>query len=410
MSDVYPRWQEKQVKDRLRTRRVVMLVGSRQCGKTTLAKKIATKDMEYRTLDNQVDRELARTDPNHFVRHKARTLIIDEVQKVPDLLSAIKQAVDDDTRPGQYLLTGSANIQNLPSVRESLAGRVSKVRLRQLSQGEIIGKETKFFDLAFAQKFKPSKIIHDRNAIVTMALKGGFPEALAANEKDRRLWHQDYVDALIERDLQDIQHITRQDAMHKLVRILAAWSGKFIDISAIGTGLSIGRPTLYSYINALENLYVIERVSPWTRTDYDRVGKQEKLFMSDTGLMASVLKWDVNQVQNNPDRIGKVVETFAFNEIATLIDSADGAYQLFHYRDREKREIDFLVEREDEELLGIEVKFSSSIQKSDFKHLQWFRDHLAKDRRFIGMVLYTGTTVGSMGDKMWAVPLSMLWS
>lgn len=211
--------------------------------------------------------------------------------------------------------------------------------------------------------------------------------------------------------MQEISRINRQDAMKELLRVLAAWSGKYMDISAIGSGLSIRRPTVESYINALESLYLVERVRPWTKTDYERVGKHSKLFMTDSGLMASALGWKNEQVVLDPDRSGKLIETFVFNELAAQIDSSDTEYSLYHYRDREQREIDFLIERDDGALLGIEVKSGSSIKGEHFRHLQWFKQNLAsKKRAFIGIVLYTGETAGSLGDGLWAVPFSALWS
>ena len=198
--------------------------------------------------------------------------------------------------------------------------------------------------------------------------------------------------------------------MRELVRILAAWSGKFIDLSAIGSGLSIQRPTLESYINALESLYLIERVSPWVKTDYARVGKRSKLYMADSGLMAGILKWKMDQVRFDADRSGKLIETFAFNEIMAQVEAGEGRYELFHYRDREKREIDFLIEREDSHLLGIEIKAGSAVNKNDFKHIFWFKNKLVKDRKFIGIILYTGEHPVSFGQNLWAIPLSFLWS
>ena len=197
--------------------------------------------------------------------------------------------------------------------------------------------------------------------------------------------------------------------MSELVRILAAWSGKFMDVSAIGAGLSISRPTVETYVNALEALYLVERVSPWTRTDYGRVGNRSKLFMTDSGLMSSVLGWNGEQVRMDADRSGKLIETFAFNEIAALVDAGYGRYDLFHYRDREKREIDFLVEREDRALLGIEVKAGSTIGRNDFRTLRWFKENIAGDREFTGVVLYSGELAGSMGDGLWAVPFGTIW-
>lgn len=409
MTKLYNRWQKNGIEQALKTRRVLLLSGARQCGKTTLAKQIAKKDSTYLTLDNLAIRQLAETDPHGFVKHTSKMLIIDEVQRAPNLLSAIKLVVDENPQPGQYLLTGSANIQSLPSVQESLAGRIAKIRLRPLSEGEIRNTQPIFIDNAFNESFPKNKIIDGRKKILTMAFRGGFPEAIRLKENERAQWHRDYITALLERDLVDIAHITRHNAMRELIRILAAWSGKLMDISTIGSGLSISRPTIESYINALEALYLVERIQPWTRTDYERVGKQPKLYMSDSALMTSILRWRLDQVELDQDRSGKLIETFILNELAAQIDTTNDKYELFHYRDREKHEIDFLIEREDQALLGIEIKAGSTISTTDFKHLKWFQDNIAKNRPFIGIVLYSGELAGKMGNHLWAVPFGALW-
>jgi hypothetical protein len=410
MADLYVRWQKKNIDAALNTRRVLLLSGARQCGKTTLAKPLASKDTEYRTLDDVALRQLAESDPSGFVKHAGKTLIIDEIQRAPALLSAIKMVVDEDTRSGQYLLTGSANIQSIPGAQESLAGRISKIRLRPLAQGELLGVKPNFLAAAFNQSFaQRTKKAYGRDAILKMAFQGGFPEAIKLKAENRGNWHRDYIGALLDRDLKDIAKITRHNAMRELVNILAAWSGKFMDISAIGAGLSIQRPTIESYINALESLYIVERVKPWTNTDYGRVGKQEKLFMTDCGLMASILRWHIEQVEFDADRSGKLIETFVFNELAAQIDASSGEYELSHYRDREQREIDFLIQRDDQALVGIEVKAGSVIGDSDFKHLKWFKENIAKQRPFIGIVLYSGEFTGAMGHNLWAVPFGSLW-
>lgn len=391
-------------------RRVLLLSGPRQSGKTTLARELESDQTEYRTLDDSTLREAAEVDPQGFVKHSTATLIIDEVQRVPSLFPAIKKAVDEDPRNGQYLLTGSTNIQSLPTVRESLAGRITKIRLRPLTHGEILKRDPCFIESAFDQSFSRSSLRFDRDALLEIALKGGFPEPMKLQERSRRRWHVDYIDALLERDLKEIARIQRNRAMRELVHILAAWSGKFIDLSAIGSGLSIQRPTLESYINALETLYLVERVSPWVRTDYARVGKRSKLYMADSGLMAGILKWKMNQVRFDSDRSGKLIETFALNEIMAQVEVGNGRYELFHYRDREKREIDFLIEREDRHLLGIEIKAGSAVHKNDFKHLLWFKHKIAKNNEFIGIILYTGEYPVSFGPNLWAVPMGCLWS
>src|SRR3990167_4621773 len=410
MATFYPRWQKSVIEKAIKTRRVLLLNGARQCGKTTLAKQLTIKDTIYRTLDDLTLRQLAENDPHGFVKHTNKILIIDEIQRVPALLSAIKMIVDEDTRPGQYLLTGSANIQSLPSVQESLAGRIRKIRLRPLSQGEILLTKPTFLEKAFQLSFhKQNKSKYNRHEMLKIALRGGFPEAIKLEVRDRQQWHNDYITALLERDLSDIARITQHNAMQELVHTLAAWSSKLMDISGIGTGLAIRRPTIESYINALETLYMVERVHPWTHTDYERIGKQTKLYMLDSGLMAAILHWQIAQVELNSDRSGKLIETFTFNELAAQIDAHEGKYKLFHYRDREQREIDFLIEREDQALLGIEIKAGSSISTADLKHLKWFKENIAKKRPFIGIVLYAGEFAGSMGKNLWAVPFGVLW-
>lgn len=405
------RWQKKTLIEALKTRRVLVLSGARQCGKTTLAKQLGGGNATFRTLDDVGLRQIAQSDPHGFVERAGKMLIIDEIQRAPELLSAIKLVVDQDTSPGQYLLTGSANIQSLPAVAESLAGRIRKVQLRPFSQGELVGANPIFLEKAFEQNFaQDSKKHHDRRTILEMAFRGGFPESVELGPKDAPQWHKDYMTALLERDLVDIAHITRQDQMRKLVEIVAAWSSKYIDISSIGSSLSIRRPTIEAYINALEALFIIEKIPPFTRTDYERVGKQSKLFMLDSGLMASLLRWRMDQVEFDADRSGKLIETFVHNEVAAQIDASNNQYELFHYRDREQREIDFLIEREDGALLGIEVKAGSAVHPADFKHLKWFRDHIAQGRSFTGIVLYSGEMAGSMGDHLWVVPFGALWA
>lgn len=156
-------------------------------------------------------------------------------------------------------------------------------------------------------------------------------------------------------------------------------------------------------------MYLIERLQPWTKTDYQRVGRQSKLFVTDSALVCSLLKWNIDEVMLNSDRSGKIIETFIYNELATHVDAHDGLYALYHYRDRTGHEVDFIVEREDGQLLGIEVKAGSSVGIEDFKHLIWMRDHLAPDRFSVGIVLYTGEHILRFGESMWAVPFSDIW-
>jgi len=404
------RFQEKNVKLALKIRRIVILSGARQTGKTTLMRQIAGKNMDYRSLDDVDFLTIATEDPKGFVKNSlAKTMAIDEIQKAPKLIPEIKMLVDKNNRNGQFLLTGSANLQTLPSVTESLAGRVKNIRLRPLIMSEISSSKPLFLEKAFNRNF-PLKIEgFGKSEILEIAFRGGYPEVVRLKKiTEQREWHKDYLKTILEHDLRDIINIRRQNALKELLGILASWSAKYIDVSAIGSGLSLNKHTLESYINALTSLYLFEHIPPWLRTDYDRVGRRPKFYATDTGLMASILGWNIKEVLQNHDRSGKLVETFIFQEIAALVD-LEGA-SLYQYRDRENREIDFIVEREDGALLGIEVKAGHNVSREDFKHLEWFSKNILKGKNnFIGIVLYSGDRTIHFSENMLAVPTAALW-
>ncbi|MCL2481729.1 MAG: ATP-binding protein [Spirochaetaceae bacterium] len=407
----YVRWRTQNVKDALKTRRVVVISGARQAGKTTLAKQVLDKNSIFRPLDVDVFYRSAVDDPTGFVKNDNGTMVIDEVQKVKKLITEIKYAVDNNNRSGQYLLTGSANIFSLPEVSESMAGRVKNIRLRPLTQGEVLRKKPTFLKRAFNMDFPKQITGYDKKAIFDLAFRGGFPEVVRLKtQKNRKEWHIDYISALLKNDLKDVANISRQDTLKDLIALLAAWSGKFMDISPVCSSLGLSRPTVVSYINILESLFLFDRLAPWIKTDYDRVGRSYKYYVGDTGFMTAVLGWKQEDILLDVDRSGKLMETFVFHELASQID-LDSSYSLYQYRDREKREIDFLVEREDGALIGIEVKASHSVSLGDFSHQKSFRENILKNKKpYIGLVLYSGEQTLSFKENFFAVPISVLWS
>jgi predicted AAA+ superfamily ATPase len=404
------RWQTENVKEALEKRRIVVVSGARQSGKTTLSQQVTSEEGDYRSLDDTFMLDYALSDPKGFVFNNTGLMVIDEIQKAPKLIPEIKQVVDKDNRPGQFLLTGSANILTLPTISDSLAGRVRYMRLRPFTTGELMGKKPSFFKRAFELDF-PDKISgYNKETIIDLAFRGGYPEAVTIdNIQNRKEWFNDYLQTLLLRDLKDIANIRRQDDLQSLVGILASWSSKFMEISQITAAMSINKITLDSYINTLIYMFMFEKVSPWLKTDYERVGKRHKFFATDTGIIASVLNWNPKEVIMNNDRSGKLIETFVFQELAAQID-LNSKYKLYHYRDRLDREIDFLVEREDGVLLGIEVKGSHSVSKDDFKAQKWFKENLVKNNNsYIGIVLYSGDRVVTFEENMVAVPTAALW-
>jgi len=406
----YKRWRTENVKEALKTRRVVIISGARQTGKTTIAKEIQNKNSVFMPLDKKNILTAALEDPSGFIKNDFGTMIIDEIQKAPELIPEIKYKVDNDKRPGQYLLTGSANITSLPSVKESLAGRVKNIRLRPFTQGEILGKKPTFLRRAFEGNFSKKMESCNKDVVFDLAFRGGYPEAvLLSSQKDRKEWHKDYIDILATRDLMDIANIKRQAALRELIGILTSWSGKFMNLPSICSTLGLSKPTADSYINALEALYLFEKVAPWTKTDYDRVGRSPKTYATDTGLMASLLGWNKREVMLDTDRAGKLAETFVFQELSAQVD-LDSAYSLFQYRDRKGREIDFVIEREDGALLGVEAKAGQSVSKEDFAPQIWFKENIIKGKvPYRGIVLYSGEHTLSFGENMLAVPMAAMW-
>ena len=410
MSGKYPRWLTSNLKNALDYRRVVIVSGARQAGKTTLTEQIKAPGFEFRTLDDTNLLDLALTDPKGFVKTSAKTLVIDEIQKAPKLIPEIKIIVDKDNRNGQFLLTGSVNLQTMPTATESLAGRVRNIRLRPLTAGEILEVKPVFLERAFNADFPAAIFGYDKREIFDMAFRGGYPEAVRINDfNERREWHKDYLKALIDYDLKDIANIRRKDVLEEMLPILAAWSAKFMDMNAIGSSLSLTKATLDSYLNWLLSLYIFEKVPPWLKTDYERVGRKSKFYMADSGLMTSILNWRIDEVMLDVDRSGKLMETFIFQELASQVD-LESRYSLYQYRDREKREIDFIVERDGSALLGIEVKAGHNVSRKDFAPQEWFMNNIIKNKKpYIGIVLYSGDRTIKYSDNLLAVPIAALW-
>ena len=406
---MFPRWQRQPLLEARDQRRVLLLEGARQVGKTTLARDLSGEDVLYHTLDDIAIREAANRDPKGFLQNDAGMIIIDEIQHAPDLLPEIKRLVDLDTRPGQYMLTGSARLHDLPQVQESLAGRVARLRLRPLTQGEMASGPPDFLERVLNGEIGPHDPDFSKKEFLQRALTGGYAEPGALSHRGRRRWHRDYIDAILSRDLLDITNIRKIEALRQLVEVTAAWSSKLIDIAEIARGLAINRATVENHLAALRTVFLLDRLPPWTRTDYARVGKKDRLFVTDSGLMASLLGYPEDPDRLNDDQTGKLAECLVYTELMALADVSDGRFSVYHYRDSEQREIDFLIVDDEGGFIGIEVKAGLTVRARDFRHMNWFRENLAGSRPFKGVILYSGPGILPFGDGMIAAPASALW-
>lgn len=401
------RWQESNVLSTLKYRRAVNLTGARQCGKTTLARALPLASLRHYTLDDNQIAEVAKSDPAGFVsRTDGETMVIDEIQKVPELLNCIKINVDKDSERGQYLFTGSANLHFVKAVTDSLAGRIGRIRLRTLSLGEINGARPDFLNTAFRRQFPDEIHGYDRRKLIQLAAQGGYPETIEMDAHERRNWFTTYLNDLIMKDVRAITEIRKLDTLRDIAEWLLAHSSKFFDVNELAAKTGVSRTTVENYIATLKAMYLFDEVRPWRKSDYSRAGKRSKFFAADSALLYNILGWSAESVYLNDDMCGKLIETWAHQNLAILVD-LDIDYEIYQYRDSQKHEIDFLIERSDGAMLGIEVKAGSSFSADDFSHLKWFAGRMAKGE-FTGIVLYSGERTLRFGEGLYAVPLAAL--
>jgi predicted AAA+ superfamily ATPase len=387
---------------------VVMLIGPRQCGKTTLVQQFADKGFTYVTLDDDTVLAAARNDPIGFVRG-FDAVAIDEVQRAPELLRAIKMAVDNNRRPGRFILTGSANILTLPMVSESLAGRMEIISLMPIAQAEIAGKRPGFLSAAFDGKMVKPGATRIGDALVQTVLTGGYPEMLRRDSTRRRqVWARDYVKAIVLRDVRDIAEVDKLDRLPMLLQMLAQHSGQLTNFTQIGGQIGIDDKTTRRYTGILEQLFLVQQLPPWFRNHLKRLVKTPKLHFLDSGLLAALQSLTAEQIAKDRTRFGALLETFVYGEIRKLTTWVDDSYLISHYRDKDQDEVDFILEDKHGAMVCIEVKARATVRTSDFKGILKVMKACGSDLK-LGVVLYDGETVIPFGDRLWAAPVSCLW-
>lgn len=406
---LYPRYVRPRIAVALADTPVVMVNGPRQCGKTTLVKGLEDDGRRYLTLDDETVLASARADPAGFVR-ELDTAVIDEVQRAPDLLRAIKRSVDEDRRPGRFLLTGSANILAMPTVAESLAGRMEVVTLLPLSQAEIRRRESNFIDEAFAGRIpQPSDPVLGRD-LIDAVVAGGYPEVLARHDSRRRsAWAREYIRAIIERDVRDIVEVDRLEQMPQLLRALASHAGQLTNFSQLGGQLRLDDKTARRYVGILEHVFLVRRIEPWFRNDLKRIVKTPKLHFLDTGLLSVLLGMNSVRIAADRSPFGAILESFVVSEILKIASWSGTDVRLSHYRDKDREEVDIVMEDETGALVAVEIKASATVSAADFKGLRKVAQAAGKDFR-LGLVLYDGDKVLPFGEDLFAAPLSCLWS
>ncbi len=411
--DLYPRHAVDLVGQALADTRVVVINGARQVGKSTLAQLVANSSTNVRTyfLDDAAVRAAAEADPTGFVRHGG-LLLIDEVQRVPELLLGIKLEVDRDPRPGRFLLTGSARLSGLRDLPDALPGRTETIELWPLSQGEIHGTPDSFVDTVFGQgpdTHVPESTLR-RPDYVARALQGGYPEAVRrADARRRGRFFTSYLSDLITRDVRQVSEITHATDLRRLIGALAACMAGMAVPQRLSRDLGLAASTVRRHLDALELIYVVRRIPAWSNNLTTRAVATPKLIMIDSGLAGHLAGMSLKRAAHPTAPVGPLLENFVIGELARQLTWAEEPVQLFHYRDRDGNEVDAVLERASGEIVGIEVKASETVRADDFRGLHQLA-RKAGDQFLAGYVMYAGAQPLPFGDRMRALPIETIWT
>jgi uncharacterized protein len=406
---MFERFVKRRAEEALSDTPVVLIVGPRRAGKTTLVRTMEDPGRTYLTLDDQTVLQAARADPTGFIRGLDRA-IIDEVQRAPDLLLAIKKTVDADYRPGRFLLTGSANVLTLPRVADSLAGRMETIRMLPLARAEIEGKAPTFLDRLFEGKLQADRAAIVGESLLQLTLLGGFPEAIGReSERRRQDWARSYLASVLNSDLREIAEIEKLTELPNFVRLLAEHSGQLVNYSQFGASVDVSHKTGQRYVALLEQIFLVSTLQPWFTNALKRISKTPKLHFLDSGLLAAVRGLSTGRLKADRALFGPLLESFVFSEVLKLMTASDLRLTPYHFRDQQMREVDIVLERDDGMIAGIEIKASATVRSSDLAGLRTLAN-VCGERFAYGVVLYDSTDLVPFGDKLAAVPLAALWN
>jgi predicted AAA+ superfamily ATPase len=408
-----PRHAQRSVFAALADTRVVVLNGARQTGKSTLARIAAAAfpGSELRYLDEAPVRAAAQADPSLFVRHDG-LLVIDEVQRVPDLFLAIKHEVDTDPRPGRFLLTGSARLLGLHEIPDLLPGRTETIELSPLSQGEIDRAPDGFAEAIFRYGTSMRVPASDlrRDGYLERALRGGYPEAVRRADPGRRArFFESYITDLVNRDVRQLTEIERPADMRRLVNLIAASTSSPAVPAAISSRLQLPASTVKRYLNLLDLLFITRHIPAWSTNLTTRAVATPKLVLTDSGLAAHLTGMSLSRGRHPTAPVGPLIETFVLGELARQLAFTDQPVRLYHYRDRDQYEVDAVLESASGEVVACEVKAAETVRSEDFRGIQRLARRIG-DQLVAGIVLYAGGQPLPFGDRLRAWPISTLWT
>ena len=401
---------------------VVLLSGPRQCGKTTLCKVLNRDsrlpfDYAYMSLDDVGLREFAVDDPVGFVDQLPPNVILDEVQLSPSIYRPIKMMVDERREPGRFLLAGSTQVALMGELAESLVGRMRMVQLYPLAQSEIGESEssdgtprtTPFLSSVFDRNISATltqvpRLAHD---LANRIVAGGYPEARQLSTSDRRNWHRDYIRTIAYRDIKELTSIRRIDILPNLATVAAAHTAQLLNLAEVARHLDLSRTTVHEYTAIMQNLLILQFVPPWSNNRLKRTVQSPKLHFVDTGLACGLLDLDEDSLWSDRKRLGLMAESFVLQELVRQASWFDGTLGFYHYRDRDRTEVDIVVEKSGLGIVAIEVKIGAPVKDLDFRGIRKLQQN---SQNFIaGIVLYDGEWTRQFGDNLWAIPIARIW-
>ncbi len=391
---------------------VIFLRGARQTGKSTLVQMIANGPFpaRYVTLDNAGILSAAGADPSGFIAGIEKPVVIDEAQRIPELLLSIKEDVDRHRSPGRYILTGSADILTVPKVADALVGRMELLTLWPLSIAEINGHKENIVDAFYSDDFQHKLYQNTTFDLNASMVTGGFPEPLQRTSHRRRLaWFDSYISTILDRDIRNLAHIQDLTAVPRLLKLLASRIATLHNQSEISRSSGIPNSTLSRYLALLKTIFLVQELPAWSSNLGKRLVKSPKLFMVDTGLACSLLGIDEDGLRQGGEVVGRIFENFVVLELFKHASWSDKSVRLYHFRSRLGREVDIVIEDSRGYVVGIEVKLSATPSPKDFSGLKILQEHLGE--KFVrGLLVYTGNDVVPFGENLHAVPIQRVTS
>lgn len=410
---MYSRHLASLLRESLQHARVLLLNGARQTGKTTLVQSLLGPDFPatYQTFDDIATLSAARTDPAGFIRQFTGPVILDEVQRVPEIFLPIKMAVDANPQPGSFVLTGSANVLSLPKLADSLAGRLEILSLWPLAQSEIVGSADNFIDRVWTDPLQqPPPQAVERADLFERLLRGGYPAALSREAgRWRQQWFASYVTTLLERDVRDLSQVRDLTEFPRLLQALAARTSTLLNLNDVSRTVGIQHETLRRYTALLKAIWLVVELPAWSGNLGKRLVKTPKVTLNDTGLISHVLGINRQRLEREPLLLGQLVESFVVMELYKhLTWSEQLGVRMFHYRDQSGAEVDIVLEAPSGEIVGVEVKATATPNAADLAGLKALQAAVGKRFRR-GILLHTGTTVTHHSNDLYFWPLSSLW-